>query len=235
VPLLRPSSTFNRLEILLCTIGFAGKTAEEFFRLLQEARVEKLIDVRLNRGGQLSGYAKHPDLEYFLQKVAHTAYSHEPRLAPTSELLDIYRDTKDWAAYETGFLALMQTRGVPQAFDASGWPPRAIFQPGRVPGEFGGLFGDGASAFLLRAQNGSTPQRDYTLGEFFFGCAGQYAGAIRVADAPGGKPNVHFDGEALSRAAITRLEKVIRDVELRSGFARSSAQGWQRTSPILVS
>jgi uncharacterized protein (DUF488 family) len=113
------------MEILLCTIGFAGKTAEEFFRLLQEARVEKLIDVRLNRGGQLSGYAKHPDLEYFLQKVAHIAYSHEPRLAPTSELLDTYRDTKDWAAYETGFLALMQTRGVPEAFDASGWPPRA--------------------------------------------------------------------------------------------------------------
>jgi 3-oxoacyl-[acyl-carrier-protein] synthase-3 len=112
-----------------------------------------------------------------------------------------------------------------------------IFQPGRVPGEFGGLFGDGASAFLLRAQNGSTPQRDYALGEFFFGCAGQYAGAIRVADAPDGKLNVHFDGEALSRAAITRLEKVIRDVELRSGFARSSAQGLatHQPNPRLVS
>lgn len=113
------------MDILLCTIGFAGKTAEEFFRLLEHAQVEKLIDVRLNRGGQLSGYAKHPDLEYFLQKVAGIAYSHEPRFAPTSELLDTYRDTKDWAAYETGFLALMQSRGVPYAFDASAWPRRA--------------------------------------------------------------------------------------------------------------
>lgn len=113
------------METLLCTIGFAGKTAEEFFRLLQEAQVEKLIDVRLNRGGQLSGFAKHPDLAYFLQKVAGIGYSHEPQLAPTSELLDTYRETKDWAAYETGFLALMQKRGVPQAFDASAWPPRA--------------------------------------------------------------------------------------------------------------
>jgi uncharacterized protein (DUF488 family) len=113
------------MEILLCTIGFAGKTAEEFFRLLDEAQVEKLIDVRLNRGGQLSGYAKHPDLGYFLQKIAGIAYSHEPQLAPNSELLDTYRETKDWAAYETGFLALMQNRGIPQAFDASAWPPRA--------------------------------------------------------------------------------------------------------------
>jgi uncharacterized protein (DUF488 family) len=113
------------MEILLCTIGFAGKTAEEFFRLLAEAQVEKLIDVRLNRGGQLSGYAKYPDLEYFLRKVASVGYSHEPRLAPTSELLDTYRETKDWAAYETGFLALMRNREIPQAFDASAWPPRA--------------------------------------------------------------------------------------------------------------
>ena len=113
------------MEILLCTIGFAGKTAEEFFELLQQARVERLIDVRLNRGGQLSGFAKHPDLAYFLDKVATIDYAHEPELAPTSALLDTYRESADWVAYETGFLALMQERGIPQALDASSWPPRA--------------------------------------------------------------------------------------------------------------
>jgi uncharacterized protein (DUF488 family) len=113
------------MEILLCTIGFAGKTAEEFFRLLQGAQVEKLIDVRLNRAGQLSGYAKHPDLEYFLREVASIGYSHEPQLAPTSELLDAYRDSKDWATYETGFLDLMKRRGIPQAIDPNAWPQRA--------------------------------------------------------------------------------------------------------------
>jgi 3-oxoacyl-[acyl-carrier-protein] synthase III len=106
-----------------------------------------------------------------------------------------------------------------------------IFQPGRVAGEFGGLFGDGASAFLLLAKNGSRPERAYSLGEFFFGCAGQYAGAIRIADAPGGLLDVHFDGEALSRAAITRLEKVIQDLELRSGIARTSVQGLATHQP----
>jgi uncharacterized protein (DUF488 family) len=121
----KPSNTFDFMEILLCTIGFAGKTAEEFFLLLEQARVDKLIDVRLNRGGQLSGFAKHPDLEYFLEKLASIDYSHEPQFAPTSELLGAYRDNKDWAAYETGFLALMQKRGIPQAFDASAWPQRS--------------------------------------------------------------------------------------------------------------
>jgi 3-oxoacyl-[acyl-carrier-protein] synthase-3 len=105
------------------------------------------------------------------------------------------------------------------------------FKPGRVAGEFGGLFGDGASAFLLRAKHGSKPPYAYALGEFFFGCAGQYAGAIRVSGAPDGTLDVHFDGEALSRAAITRMEKVILDVELRSGLQRSSAQGLATHQP----
>jgi len=106
-----------------------------------------------------------------------------------------------------------------------------IFTSARVAGEFGGLFGDGASAFLLRAKNASVSQCAYVLGEFFFGCAGQYAGAIRVTDAPNGNLDVHFDGEALSRAAITRMEKVLLDVELRSGINRSSVQGFATHQP----
>ncbi len=138
-------------------------------------------------------------------------------------------------------LGLLNGLAVAQGFIASGQARNIvvvtsdvhsrIFQPGRVAGEFGGLFGDGASAFLLRAKNSSTPRQAYALGEFFFGCAGQYAGAIRIADAPDGNLDVHFDGEALSRAAITRMEKVILDVELRSGLARSSAQGLATHQP----
>lgn len=112
------------MELLLCTIGFAGKTAEEFFRLLEEAQVEKLIDIRLNREGQLSGFAKYPDLAFFLDKVARIGYSHELPLAPTPELLKTYRESKDWPAYELGFLALMKERGIPQALDVDAWPPR---------------------------------------------------------------------------------------------------------------
>src|SRR5580658_1155255 len=105
------------------------------------------------------------------------------------------------------------------------------FKPGLVAGEFGGLFGDGASAFLLRAKNSPASQPAYSLGDFFFGCAGQYAGAIRVTDGSHGDLDVHFDGEALSRAAITRMEKVILDVELRSGIARSSLQALATHQP----
>ncbi len=103
--------------------------------------------------------------------------------------------------------------------------------PGRVAGEFGGLFGDGASAFLLRDVHAADSKEGYLLGEFVFGCAGQYAGAIQVSDSKDGGLGVQFDGEALSRAAITRMEKVITSIELRSGISRGSVGGFATHQP----
>lgn len=112
------------MKTLLCTIGFAGKSAEEFFTLLTQAEVERVIDIRQHREGQLSGFAKHPDLGYFLDRLARIGYSHEPQLAPTPELLKAYRDSKDWPAYEAAFLALLASRGIPQSLDTRAWPER---------------------------------------------------------------------------------------------------------------
>lgn len=106
-----------------------------------------------------------------------------------------------------------------------------MLTPGRVAGEFGGLFGDGAGAFLLRATPAGGMSRK--LGQFEFGCAGQYAGAIRVAGPEPGERrlDVHFDGEALSRAAVSRLEKVLREAAQRSGHALEDAAGFATHQP----
>ncbi len=103
--------------------------------------------------------------------------------------------------------------------------------PERVAGEFGGLFGDGASAFILRSASRNNSSEGYLLGEFLFGCAGQYASAIQVSDSKDGALTVQFDGEALSRAAITRMEKIVTAVELRSGIPRSSVGGFATHQP----
>ncbi len=108
---------------LLCTIGFTGKTAEEFFALLSNAGVQQVIDIRQNRSGQLSGFSKHPDLSFFLKEIAGIQYLHEPLLAPTPELLKTYRRSKDWPTYETNFLTVMKQRGIPATLDTSLWPP----------------------------------------------------------------------------------------------------------------
>ncbi|GAA3747796.1 DUF488 domain-containing protein [Streptomyces sp. NEAU-PBA10] len=97
----------------LYTIGFTKKSAEKFFGLLREARVSKLIDVRLNNVSQLSGFAKRDDLRYFLSEICDAQYVHRTELAPTKEMLDAYKkgDT-EWAVYERQFLELLVTRQV---------------------------------------------------------------------------------------------------------------------------
>jgi uncharacterized protein (DUF488 family) len=109
------------MQRLLCTIGFTGKTAEEFFTLLSNAGVQQVIDIRQNRSGQLSGFSKHPDLSFFLKKIARIEYLHEPLLAPAPEFLKKYRRTKDWNSYEAEFLAAMKERDVPASVDTSLW------------------------------------------------------------------------------------------------------------------
>lgn len=96
----------------LFTIGFTKKTAEEFFRLLREAGVGKVVDIRENRGGQLSGFAKYPDLAFFLKEILGISYEHQPLLAPSPEIRDAYRKTKDWEQYEKSFGELMLERKV---------------------------------------------------------------------------------------------------------------------------
>ncbi len=103
--------------------------------------------------------------------------------------------------------------------------------PDRVAGEFGGLFGDGASAFVLRGTSSTSAKEGYLLEEFIFGCAGQYAAAIQVSNAKDGSLGVQFDGEALSRAAIARMEKIIAAVELRSGIPRTSVGAFATHQP----
>jgi uncharacterized protein (DUF488 family) len=99
------------------TIGFTKKTAEEFFRLLREAQVQKLVDIRENRIGQLAGFAKYPDLPFFLDRILGIVYGYQPLLAPSTEIRTAYRKTRDWASFEKSFRELMRQRRVLEVAD----------------------------------------------------------------------------------------------------------------------
>jgi uncharacterized protein (DUF488 family) len=99
------------------TIGFTKKSGEKFFGLLKENRIGRLIDVRLNPGGQLSGFAKKDDLAYFLRELIGCEYHHLDFLAPSEDILKTYRQDKDWQRYERRFEALMDERDVLNRLD----------------------------------------------------------------------------------------------------------------------
>ena len=102
--------------VKLFTIGFTQKSAENFFTLLCEAGVRRVIDVRLHNVSQLAGFAKKEDLRYFLKQIGNIDYLHVTELAPTQEILDEFKKNKgDWAVYQRQFLSLMQQRRVEKA------------------------------------------------------------------------------------------------------------------------
>lgn len=94
----------------LFTIGFTKKTAEQFFETIKKNGVKKLMDIRLNNKSQLAGFAKTPDLEYFL-KISGIGYEYLPEFAPDKNLLDDYKKKKiKWEDYEKRYLELLKKR-----------------------------------------------------------------------------------------------------------------------------
>jgi 3-oxoacyl-[acyl-carrier-protein] synthase-3 len=138
-------------------------------------------------------------------------------------------------------LGLLNALAVGQSFLASGRARNVavvtadvhsrMLIPAKVAGEFGGLFGDGASAFILRNDNEDEKPDAYHLGKFLFGCANQYAEAICVTGVENGGLAVRFDGEALSRAAITRMERTLTEVEKASGICRREVGAFATHQP----
>ena len=105
----------NGSMVKLFTIGFTNKSAEEFFNLLCNNKVSKIIDTRINNISQLAGFTKEIDLKYFAKKIGNIEYEHKIDYAPTKELLSRYRH-KDitWKQYEKEYLSLLKTRNIKQ-------------------------------------------------------------------------------------------------------------------------
>ena len=99
------------------TIGYTQKSAEEFFKLLIDNGVEQVVDIRLNNTSQLSGFTKKNDLIYFLRELADIKYMEIKMLAPTKEILNEYRNTKNWENYEKSFVELLEERDVQKNLD----------------------------------------------------------------------------------------------------------------------
>lgn len=102
----------------LFTIGFTRTSARDFFDRLQSAGVRRVIDTRLNRVSQLSGFAKQDDLAFFLQRLSSIDYAIEALLAPTAELLKAYRDRDvGWDEYARRYLDLIGGRRIETHID----------------------------------------------------------------------------------------------------------------------
>lgn len=94
------------------TIGFTGKTAHEFFDLLNSTDAKYLADTRLNNNSQLAGFTKKGSIEYFIEKLTRLTYIELSLLAPEKQMFREYRKEGDWELYESRYIRLMEKRSV---------------------------------------------------------------------------------------------------------------------------
>lgn len=96
------------------TIGFGKKSLRQFVKLLKDANVTILVDVRLNNTSQLSGFAKKDDLAYILELIG-IGYIHDLSLAPDADLLEDYKKKRIvWEEYSQRYLSLLEKRDLGQ-------------------------------------------------------------------------------------------------------------------------
>lgn len=101
------------MTIQLFTIGFTKKNAETFFTTLRNARVRRVLDIRLNNVSQLAGFTKRDDLRFFLREICAADYHHLPLCAPTEDILDEFKKNGgSWDAYVQRFLPLIRSRHI---------------------------------------------------------------------------------------------------------------------------
>jgi len=103
----------NKKTDRIFTIGYAGKDACQFFTLLKQGGIRKVIDVRLYNTSQLAGFTKKQDIKYFLQSIVGAEYVHLPIMAPTKQLLNDYKNGLiGWQEYEEQFKTIISQRQI---------------------------------------------------------------------------------------------------------------------------
>lgn len=95
------------------TIGFTQKKAADFFGLLIKNEVKVVLDIRLNNTSQLAGFAKFPDIEYFLNRICKIKYIHDTFFSPEESTLNSYKKKQiSWEQYVDEFNSTMSERKI---------------------------------------------------------------------------------------------------------------------------
>lgn len=77
------------------------KSAQEFFNIINDNKIDILADIRLYNSTQLAGFSKSQDLKYFLKQICNCNYIALQEFAPTRSLFDNYKKGYiEWNEYE---------------------------------------------------------------------------------------------------------------------------------------
>jgi 3-oxoacyl-[acyl-carrier-protein] synthase-3 len=92
-----------------------------------------------------------------------------------------------------------------------------------VSGEFRGLFGDGSCAFVLSSAPATNQEDSLSLGDFVWGCSGNFASVLSVTVDENSGIAVQFKGEPLAHSAVVQTDRILEILENKCGRPRAEA------------
>jgi len=197
-----------------------------------------LAKVAANRALQMAGVsAQSPNWiigtsETFLAFPSFAASLHTALLASsTCQVLDIGGACVGLLNCFAVAAALLADPHVDCILIASADVHSHILAQGKVTGEFAGLFGDGASAFVLRRPVEEKDAAPYLIRASIGSCSGTFSSVLQVRLAANASIALELDGEALARAAVDRMERIINDLERTSGVTREAVSAFALHQP----
>lgn len=99
-------------KVKLFTIGCENKTAEEFFTLLRDYKVKRLIDVRMCNLDLFPAFASYPDIAYYC-RINQIEYERKKKLVPSPEDMKLLQEGKiSFAAFSRNYLSMLEERKI---------------------------------------------------------------------------------------------------------------------------
>ena len=96
----------------LFTIGCNGKTAEQFFSLLKDYKVRKLVDVRPNNRVTFPLFAAYPDIAYYC-RINQIEYKRNAKFVPKFEDRVLLAEHKiSFAEFSRRYMAMLEKKDI---------------------------------------------------------------------------------------------------------------------------
>lgn len=99
------------------TMGFKGKSQEEFIKTINEEKIEFVVDIRERKRFPILGFSNEDEMKKYLKEKCNCDYLYNSILAPMCGYYEAYTERAiSWEEYVTKYKETLSKRGIAGRF-----------------------------------------------------------------------------------------------------------------------
>ena len=119
------------------TMGFKGKSQEEFIKTINEEKIEFVVDIRERKRFPILGFSNEDEMKKYLKEKCNCDYLYNSMLAPMCGYYEAYTERAiSWDEYVAKYKETLSERGIAGRFliDCMEYERIMIICLGKTPG-----------------------------------------------------------------------------------------------------